>query len=191
MRRHLAFALALFFACSATASAHVTVIPAAARPGQTETIRFRVLNERDSAKTVRIDIFMPSGLKATASDRAGWTRVDKPGEFDWTAKTPGDAIGGAGAKDFEVRVGPLPQTGGQVVFKALQYYSDGQIVRWIQAPTGTASRPSPVLQLTATGKPTSGSGNGSSATGFAVLAVVLAAAAGGAAIFFRRRARRV
>jgi uncharacterized protein YcnI len=185
----IALALALLFAFAATASAHVTVIPAAARPGQTETIRFRVLNERDAAKTVRIDVFMPSGLKATASDRAGWTRVDKPGEFDWSARTAGDAIGGASAKDFEVRVGPLPQTGGQVVFKALQYYSDGQIVRWIQAPTASAPRPSPVLQLTATGKPSSGSGGGSSATGFAILAAVAAAAAGAAGVWIRRRAR--
>jgi hypothetical protein len=82
-------------------------------------------------------------------------------------------------------VGPLPQSD-QVVFKALQYYSDGQVVRWIQAPTAGAPRPSPVLQLTATGKPSSG-GKGSSATGFVVLAIVLAAAAGGATLYLRRR----
>src|SRR5262249_50972001 len=97
MRRPLALALAAPPPLAPAAPAHVTVIPAAARPGTTETLKFRVLNERDNAKTVRIDIFVPGGLKATASDRPGWTRVDKPGEFDWAAKTPSDAIGGASA----------------------------------------------------------------------------------------------
>jgi len=175
MRRALATLLA-FGALAAPASAHVTVIPSAARPGQTVTLTFRVLNERDDAKTVGIAIFVPAGVHAVASDRPGWTRAGKPGEFDWT--TTGTPIAGTSAKDFEIRVGPLPKRD-RLVFKALQTYSDGQIVRWIQEPDPNSERPAPVLELTATGKPAAK--GGSSAAGFAVLAVVLIAAAGAAA----------
>jgi uncharacterized protein YcnI len=181
MRRALA-TLAAFGALAAPASAHVTVIPAAARPGQTVALTFRVLNERDDASTVGIRIFVPAGVRAVASDRPGWTRTDRPGEFDW--QTTAAPITGSSAKDFEIRVGPLPKTG-RLVFKALQRYDDGAVVRWIQAPDASAERPAPVLELTATGKPAAK--GGSSAAGFAVLAVLLIAAGGAAALFVRRR----
>jgi uncharacterized protein YcnI len=182
-RRTLLTAL-LFGALAAPASAHVTVIPAAARPGQTVTLTFRVLNERDDASTVGIEVFVPDGVHAVASNRPGWTRTDKPGEFDWqTASAP---ITGSGAKDFQIRIGPLPKQA-RIVFKALQHYSDGQIVRWIQPPEANAERPSPVLELTATGKPAAK--GGSSAAGFAILAALLAAAAGAVALYLRRRRR--
>jgi LPXTG-motif cell wall-anchored protein len=178
-------AAALFGLLAPAASAHVTVIPAAARPGETRALTFRVLNERDDAKTVRVDLFLPAGVRAKAADRRGWTRVDKPGEIDWIAGADA-AIGGAGAKDFELRVGPLPKSG-RVVFKVLQHYSDGQIVRWIQDPDPGADRPAPFVQLTASGRPaTSG---GSSAAGFAILAALLALAAGAGALLLRRRRR--
>jgi uncharacterized protein YcnI len=150
------------------ASAHVTVLPASSRPGQTPALHFRVLNERSDARTVEVDIFVPRGLRATASDRRGWKRVDKPGEFGWVARDRG--IGGADAKDFELRVGPLPHAR-QVVFKALQRYSDGQVVRWIQTSAG-AERPAPVLQL-GTARASGGGGSSSAAFAGPIAAVVL------------------
>ncbi len=185
MRRALVTVL-LFGLLAPAASAHVTVIPATARPGETRALTFRVLNERDDAETVRVELFIPAGVHATAADRPGWTRVESPGKVDWTAG-PGAAIGGAGAKDFEVRAGPFPHAA-RVVFKVLQHYSDGQIVRWIQDPDPGADRPAPYVQLTATGRPEP-SGGGSSATGFAILAALLALAAGAAAVLLRRRRR--
>ena len=45
-------------------------------------------------------------------------------------------------------LGPLP-TADQIVFKALQTYSDGEIVRWIDEAAGAeAEHPAPVLKLT-------------------------------------------
>ena len=140
----------LFALLAPAADAHVTVLPAVARPGQTVTLNFRVLNERSDARTVGIDIFVPAGVRATASDRRGWTRADRPREFSWTADGSGAAIGGSSAKDFEVRVGPLPRSS-QVVFKALQHYWDGAVVRWIQT-AGGGDRPAPVLRLSACGQ---------------------------------------
>jgi uncharacterized protein YcnI len=174
----LALAALVFALLAPAASAHVTVIPASAHPGQTPALHFRVLNERSDARTVEVDVFVPRGLHATAADRRGWTRVDKPGEFDWVARDAG--IGGADAKDFELRVGPLPHTR-QVVFKALQHYSDGQIVRWIQTSPG-AERPAPVLQLG--GAP---SGGGGSSASLLPIAVVLLLLGGGLVL---RRSRR-
>jgi uncharacterized protein YcnI len=172
---------ALFAPC---ASAHVTVVPGAARPGQTVTLHFRVLNERSDARTVGIDIFLPAGLRATASARRGWKRVAKPRELSWVAAGTGASIGGSSAKDFEVRVGPLPRSS-QVVFKALQHYSDGAIVRWIQTAAG-GDRPAPVLRLSATGQAGGGGGGGMSGVIFAVPVVVVLLLFGAAALIRRR-----
>jgi LPXTG-motif cell wall-anchored protein len=186
--RVLALIALLFFALVSAASAHVTVIPSAARPGETKTLTFRVLNERSDSTTVEFDLFIPAGVTAKAADRRGWTKAGSGSQVTWKANGPSDAIGGDQSKDFEVTVGPLPKAD-RLVFKALQHYSSGEIVRWIQDPTPDAERPAPVLQLTASGRPQS-SGGSSSATGWVVLAVLALIAAGGAALFLRRRRRR-
>lgn len=174
----------LFALLAPAADAHVTVLPAVARPGQTVTLNFRVLNERSDARTVGIDVFVPAGVHATASDRRGWTRVDRPREFSWTADGTGAAIGGSSAKDFEVRVGPLPRSP-KVVFKALQHYSDGAIVRWIQTAAG-GDRPAPVLRLSASGQAAGGGGGGMFGVVFAIPVVVVLLLFGGAALVRRR-----
>jgi uncharacterized protein YcnI len=188
MSRVLALAAVLFALATAVADAHVTVIPSAARPGETRTLTFRVLNERSDATTVEFDLFMPAGVTAQAADRRGWTKTAAGAQVTWKANGPSDAISGNQSKDFEVRVGPLPDRK-QVVFKALQHYSTGEIVRWIQDPTPDAERPAPVLQLTATGRPQS-SGGSSSATGWVVLAALAVAVVAAGALILRRRRRR-
>jgi uncharacterized protein YcnI len=186
--RVVALAVALFALLTAVADAHVTVIPSAARPGETKTLAFRVLNEKSDATTVEVDLFIPAGVTAHASDRRGWTKVESGSQVTWKADAPADAISGEQSKDFEVTVGPLPRQA-QLVFKALQHYSTGEVVRWIQDPAPDADRPAPVLQLTASGRPQS-SGGSSSATGWAILALLAALALGGAALIVRRRRRR-
>jgi len=56
---------------------------------------------------------------------------------------------------FDVSVGPLPTDVDHLVFKALQTYADGQVVRWIDEPvTGSAAEPdhpAPVVTLSAEG----------------------------------------
>jgi uncharacterized protein YcnI len=186
--RVLACAVAAFFAAVSAASAHVTVIPSAARPGETRTLTFRVLNERSDATTVEVDLFMPAGVTAKAADRRGWTKTATGTQVTWKANGPSDAIAGDRSKDFEIMVGPMPKTD-RLVFKALQHYSSGEIVRWIQDPTPDAERPAPFVQLTSTGRPQS-SGGSSSATGWAVLAVLALVAAAGVALVLRRLRRR-
>ena len=67
--RIFALVLVAFFCVVAAASAHVTVIPSSARPGETKTLAFRVLNEKSDATTVEVDLFIPAGLTAHAADR--------------------------------------------------------------------------------------------------------------------------
>ena len=185
--RIFALVLVAFFCVVAAASAHVTVIPSSARPGETKTLAFRVLNEKSDATTVEVDLFIPAGLTAHAADRRGWTKTESGSQVTWKADAPADAISGEQSKDFEVTVGPLPRQA-QLVFKALQHYSTGEVVRWIQDPAPDADRPAPVLQLTASGRPQS-SGGSSSATGWAILALLAAVALGGGALIVRRRRR--
>ena len=188
MRVALATAAA-FLALAGAAYAHVTVIPSSARPGETRTLTFRVLNEREDAKTVGVDVFLPAGLHATAGIRRGWSAVANGGQLTWTADSPDDAIGGDASLDFQVKAGPLPETD-QLVFKVLQHYDDGQVVRWIQDPQPGADRPAPVVQLTATGRPQTTGGGSSATVGWVVIGALAAVALGGAALFARRRRRR-
>jgi periplasmic copper chaperone A len=86
------------------------------------------------------------------------------------------------ASGFELRVGPLPHAR-QVVFKALQHHSDGQIVRWIQTGPG-AERPARVLSL---GRAPAGGGGGSSGAAFLVPVAVVVLLFGGGLVLRRSR----
>jgi len=143
MRLALALVLALLF--PANALAHVTVLPESSRPGETADLTFRVPNERDDAATVQVDVFLPKGVPAKISAPDGWTYVALPtGEVRWTADE-GEAINPGRTEDFKVQLGPLPNAPA-IVFKALQHYADGQVVRWIQDPSDE-QRPAAVLDL--------------------------------------------
>jgi uncharacterized protein YcnI len=141
----LALALVLTLLLPGTALAHVTVLPESSRPGETADLTFRVPNERDDAATVQVDVFLPEGVPAKVSSPAGWTQVVlDTGEVRWTADE-GEAINPGRTEDFKVRLGPLTDAP-RIVFKALQHYADGQVVRWIQAPSDE-QRPAAVLDL--------------------------------------------
>lgn len=73
-------------------------------------------------------------------------------KITWTATGAEAAIGAGQFQEFEVSAGPLPKAN-QVVFKAVQTYSNGEVVRWIEEPAAGASEPehpAPILKLTAT-----------------------------------------
>jgi periplasmic copper chaperone A len=164
----LALLLAWFLALTSVASAHVSVLPAVARPGDTVELTFRVPNERDDAATTGLQLFLPKGIPAKVVEHPGWTADNKgTGEIAWTPDTPASAIAPGRTQDFKVTVGPLPQSD-RVVFKALQTYADGQIVRWIQDSGPDDERPAAILDL---------SGNGGSASGGAGAALIIAVVA--------------
>jgi uncharacterized protein YcnI len=169
----LALALIFVLFAPAVASAHVTVLPESSRPGQTTDLTFRVPNERDDAATVQVDVFLPKGVPAKVSSPAGWTQVMlKTGEVRWTAEQ-GKAINPGRTEDFKVRLGPLPDAP-RIVFKALQHYADGQVVRWIQDPVDD-QRPAAVLDL---GGPVAVDGIGTPDKGSGDFGLVIAIAIG-------------
>jgi len=164
-------ATAFTLALAVPASAHVTVNPNTAVQGGYTKVTFRVPNESDDTNTVKVEVNLPTETpfaSVSLKPVAGWTMVAekaklaKPIEahgtqlneavskITWTA-TGDAAIKPGQFQEFDVSLGSLPEVP-QVVFKALQTYSDGTVVRWIDEPTtdGTEpEKPAPVLKLTA------------------------------------------
>ena len=197
------------------ASAHVTVHPASLPAGSSDVeLTFRVPNERDDANTVELQVYFPTNLPLLTVDVLpvpGWTaKVDSrnlatPVQTDdgpvsqvvsdvtWTATAGGIAPGQY--EDFDVAAGQVPTTPGSVVFKSLQTYSSGEIVRWIEVASSQdpdPASPAPVLTLTpapaaTTAASTVGTGS-SDAESLAVAALVVSLVAlGGVIVLVVRR----
>jgi periplasmic copper chaperone A len=153
------------------AFAHVTVNPNEAKQGGYTKVAFRVPNEKDSADTTQVEVVIPTDhpiASVSVKPHQGWTyTVDKTRLTTPITTDDGDKVEEAVSKitwkagaanaikpgefdEFEVSMGPLPDVD-SIVFKALQTYSDGDIVRWIEeAAPGTQEpeHPAPVLKLT-------------------------------------------
>ncbi|MFE9426580.1 YcnI family protein [Kitasatospora sp. NPDC006697] len=152
------------------AAAHVTVQPSSVAADATDqTFAFRVPNEQDGASTTKVEIDLPSDTpipSALVAPVPGWTdqiqtaKLATPIHTDdgditevvsqivWT----GGQIAPGHYQDFTVDFGALPTGTDKVVFKALQTYSDGSVVRWIDVPKDgqpEPQHPAPVLHLTA------------------------------------------
>jgi uncharacterized protein YcnI len=134
------------------AAAHVTLQPTAGRPADLQRYRVIVPNERESQATTGVDLRMPAGITfALVESVAGWrTQVVKHGseiaELRWRhGRVP---PGGYAELHFIAR---NPVRTGAIVWKALQRYDDGSVVRWIGSPT--SDQPAPVTQLSETATP--------------------------------------
>ena len=161
----------LTLALAAPAAAHVTVNPDTATAGGYAKVTFRVPNESDSASTTKVEVNLPADQplgSVMVKPISGWdvasvkSKLATPvkvhdseiteavSKITWTAKA-GSEIKPGTFQEFDVSLGPLPESG-QMVFKALQTYSDGTVVRWIDEPTTDGSEPespAPVLKLAA------------------------------------------
>jgi uncharacterized protein YcnI len=160
-------------AVAVPASAHVTVNPKEAVQGGYARLAFRVPNESDTAATTKLEVHLPDNAPVASVSTMpvpGWTvavtkrKLDQPVQvhgnpvsevvsvITWTA-TGAAAIKPGQFQEFPVSMGPLPEVD-KMVFKSLQTYSDGNIVRWIDEPTndaGEPENPAPVLKLTPKG----------------------------------------
>ncbi|MER5883812.1 YcnI family protein [Streptomyces sp. NPDC001941] len=158
---------------SSAASAHVSVQPqGAAAKGGYATVNFKVPNERDNASTVKVEVNLPADhpiASAMPQPVPGWKVVvtkaklakplemhgkqitEAPSKITWTAEGDGK-IGPGEFQQFPVSLGQLPENADQLVFKALQTYSNNEVVRWIEEPKEGADEPqnpAPVLKLSA------------------------------------------
>lgn len=162
-------AATLIMLATGPAAAHVTVNPGEVAKGARAELTFRVPNERDRASTTKLEVTFPTDHpipSARILPVPGWTatldmaRLAQPvttddgqiteavGKITWS----GGAIGPDQYMNFTISAGPLPADADQLVFKAVQTYSNGETVRWIEeAADGAAEpeHPAPVLKLTA------------------------------------------
>jgi periplasmic copper chaperone A len=162
-------ALASVVVVATAASAHVEVKPAEVEGGEFAEIAFSVPNERADASTVKFVVALPSDqplASVQTSPVPGWQittknrKLAEPIELEGapvskvvsqiTWKATGDGISPGEFQDFPVSLGVLP-TSGKLTFKAVQTYSDGDVVRWdeIAAAGPEPEHPAPVLALTA------------------------------------------
>jgi uncharacterized protein YcnI len=170
----VALAGALVCAWAAPASAHVTIEPPSVPKGGTATISFVVPNESSGARTDKLQIVFPPPPNAIASVSVeampGWRFTIKTqklttpiqtddGSIDdvvssitWTANSIASAIGQNEFAQFTINADGIPDQPDQLVFRAVQYYSDRTSVRWVDpvTPGGPAAdHPTPILELTA------------------------------------------
>ncbi|GHH10084.1 YcnI family protein [Streptomyces rubradiris] len=159
-------------ALSVPAFAHVTVQPeGTAAKGGYAVVNVKVPNERDDASTTKVELSLPAdhpiasvmpqpvpGWKATVTK----AKLDKPltmhgekideavSKVTWTAD--GKGIEPGFFQKFPLSLGALPENTDQLVFKALQTYSNKEVVRWIEVPQegqDEPESPAPVLKLAA------------------------------------------
>ncbi|MDQ2649783.1 MAG: YcnI family protein [Actinomycetota bacterium] len=156
-------------ALTGNAAAHVSASGEIA-PGANGTVTFTVPNERDDANTVRLEVKIPDEAplgSLRVKPKPGWTittttrTLAEPVEvfgnpvtevidtIVWQADGPG--IAPDQYDTFEVRGGPFPDDAERVAFPAVQTYSSGEEVAWIELAAEGAEEPehpAPVLTLT-------------------------------------------
>src|SRR4029077_14285163 len=132
-------------------------------------LTFHVPNEEATANTVKVDIKIPTDhpiVNMPVAPVPGWTvsvktvKLAKPvttddGKFTQAVSEviwSGGKIAPGQFQDFSLSADPLPQGAGQLTFKTIQTYSNGDVVRWIDvAAPGQPEpdHPAPLLTLTA------------------------------------------
>ncbi|MFI9611042.1 YcnI family protein [Streptomyces sp. NPDC052023] len=157
---------------SAPAFAHVSVQPEGeAAKGGYAVVNFKVPNERDNASTTKLEVSFPTEhplASVMPEPVPGWkvqvteSKLDKPIEshghqiteavskVTWTAT--GKGVEPGYFQKFPVSVGALPEDADEMVFKAIQTYSNDEVVRWIEVPQEgqeEPENPAPVLELSA------------------------------------------
>jgi uncharacterized protein len=157
---------------SGPAFAHVSVSPeGTAAKGGYATVDFKVPNERDNASTTKLEVAFPTDhplASVMPEPIPGWTaqvtkaKLAKPltvhgqqiseavSKVTWTAS--GKGIEPGFFQKFPLSVGPLPEDADELVFKAIQTYSNKEVVRWIEVQQDgqeEPENPAPVLELSA------------------------------------------
>ncbi len=183
---------ALLIAGATMASAHVTVVAPGATQGGYAVLTFRVPTESATASTTGLKVQLPPDqplASASVQPKPGWAikvtkrKLDTPiktddgeigeavSEIEWTATSSAGGIKPGQFDQFLISVGPLPKAP-IMVFKAIQRYSDGNQVAWIeQAAAGSTTEPAhpaPTLTLAAAGDSNSVAQAAPAAAGLAV-----------------------
>ncbi|WP_406158814.1 YcnI family protein [Streptomyces sp. NBC_00882] len=169
-----ATAVSAVIVLSSPAFAHVSVqAEGTAAKGGYAVVDFKVPNERDNASTTKLEVNFPTDhplASVMPEPMPGWkievtkSKLAKPLELHgeqiteavskvtWTAATKDSGIQPGYFEKFPVSVGALPENADELVFKAIQTYSNKEVVRWIEVQEDGAEEPetpAPVLALSA------------------------------------------
>jgi uncharacterized protein len=174
-RRVIVGGIAGVFVCAlaAPAAAHVSIDPPSVPKGSTAKISFIVPNESASARTNRVQIVFPQPPNAipgvSVEAKPGWhldvktQRLPTPIQTDdgaisevvasvtWTSNSTANAIGADEFGEFTINADGIPEEPDALVFRAVQNYSDGTSVRWVDPVSENgpeAEHPTPILVLT-------------------------------------------
>jgi uncharacterized protein YcnI len=143
----VAFA-ALLGGGAASAVAHIQVSPTVAAPNDAVRFDFLVPGEKTDAQTTKVALKVPAGvLPYSYADPPGWQRKllkapdNSVAQIVWTGRLAAD-----GFAEFSVLAATPPKPG-TLSWKALQFYSDGEVARWIGSPS--SDDPAPVTEIVA------------------------------------------
>jgi uncharacterized protein YcnI len=159
------------------AMAHITVTPDSVPAGSTDVLTFHVPNEEAHADTVKVDVQIPTNhpiAQFLVQPVPGWTftvknvKLAKPivtddGSFSQAVSEviwSGGRISPGQFQSFTISADPMPTGERQVAFKAIQTYSNGDVVRWIdlsQPGQPDPAHPAPVVTLTTARAPAAAS----------------------------------
>jgi uncharacterized protein YcnI len=155
VRSYISAAVVLaVLALAPAAGAHVTLQPPEAPAGGFTRLDVRVPNEQENADTTKVVVQMPPGFLSVSYEPVpGWDvkltmrKLDKPveqfgeqvteevGRITFTGDGETGVIRPGQFQDFGLSVAvPEGRPGSMLTFKALQTYSNGEVVRWIGPP---------------------------------------------------------
>jgi periplasmic copper chaperone A len=175
----------LTVAAAATAAVGLTALPALAHvsvssPGATQggygVVTFRVPTESATASTTGLKVQLPADTplaSVSVKPLTGWTYTvtraklaqpvkdddgnevtDYPSVVEWKAAAGNPGVKPGEFQEFQLSVGPMPDKD-SISFKAIQAYSDGKTVDWIEEPAAGSSDepefPAPTLTLAKAG----------------------------------------
>lgn len=170
------------------AAAHVSVSSPAAVQGGYASVTFKVPTESATASTTGLKVQLPLDqplASVSVLPVPGWTYTvtrsklatpirSEDGDIteavsviEWRAASDQSAIKPGEFNQFTISAGPLPKAP-SMTFKAIQSYSDGEVVSWIeQAAEGSSAdpeHPAPTLTLAPAGSSSTPVGSTGSAS---------------------------
>ncbi|MBW7474448.1 YcnI family protein [Paenibacillus oenotherae] len=172
------------FLYAGLASAHVTVQPKETKQGSYEVFTVRVPSEKEEVTTKSVKVTIAEGVEFKRIEpKAGWKyELETTGDgivksVTWTAE--GDGLTHTEFGEFRMQ-GKVAADAKDLVWKAYQTYSDGEVVEWIGAPNTDAKYPASLTVVNAGTAEGDGHSLGGNASGGGDAADKAAANTGGA-----------
>lgn len=163
-------AITLTLAVPAVAGAHISMHPNVVPAGAYATLNVRMPGEQAGAYVTKLDMLLPAGFTSVDYQPIpGWTvtevdtKLAKPIQTDdgpvneevsqivWKWTGPLGKIQNGQFAQFPISIAvPANAAGKSLKFKAVQSYSNGQVVRWIEPGLDDAN-PAPTINISPAG----------------------------------------